>query len=231
MTRLDSRKPCWHHFFFFLQVSVNISWQLNEVLWVCVGNEDFYEYVFFFPVWQWQTRTTLVMYQLFFPPWRVRVPLFRLFINGNCCATPVACRGSPAPTRRKLARQSEDALGNKLKHYLWGWQVPWQWTMTSPKLRPLTIYSQQCGTSHIRAVRPGVFLHLRPPAANYMIWCLQPRQVRSPDSERARRYLQNNNSCCCPWAKCSTGSWLVAALRREKQKELVQCAEKLVLRS
>lgn len=163
------------------------------------------------------------------PPWRVcvRAPLFRRFINGNCCATPAACRGSPAPTRRKLARQSEDALGNKLKHYLWGWQVPWQWTMTSPKLRPLTIYLQQCGTSHIRAVRPGVFLHLRPPAANYMIWCLRPRQVRSPDSERARRYLQNNNSCCCPWAKCSTGSWLVAALQRKKQKELVQCAEKL----
>ena len=73
--------------------------------------------------------------------------------NGNCCVTFTACQGSAAPARSKLTRQSKDVLGNNLKHYLWGWQLPLQWTMTSPKLRPLSIYLQQCGTSHIKAVR------------------------------------------------------------------------------
>lgn len=69
-----------------------------------------------------------------------------------CCVTFTACQGSLTTARSKRTCQSKDVLGNNLKHYLRVWQLPLQWTMTSPKLCPLSIYLQQCGTSHIKAV-------------------------------------------------------------------------------
>lgn len=155
----------------WLWIAVNCS-SVCVCVWVCIGakfplshnNHNISIKLQVFSRWQWQTATLLIFIRVFFfydgkliQWWESSLMLCKSVLlvhyNGNCCVTFTACQGSAAPAWSKLTRQSKDVLGNNLKHYLWGWQLPLQWTMTSPKLSPLSIYLQQCGTSHIKAVR------------------------------------------------------------------------------
>lgn len=133
-------------------------------------------------------------------PLHVCVCVSRQFITMETVVTFTACQGSAAPAWSGPTCQSKDVLGNNLKHYLWGRQLLSRWTMTSPKLRPISIYSQQCGTSHIKAARPGTPPRL--PTACGQLHDLMVTQrrlrldARCRDSKRTRRYLGDNNSCC-----------------------------------
>lgn len=102
-----------------------------------------------------------------------------LFINGTSSVTLTACRGSAAPKpTRACASVKETHLETSLSIIYEAAKCHYNELWHHPKPRPLSIYSQQCGTPHIRAVRRGGVggVFPAPLAANYMIRWRRRRQ-------------------------------------------------------